>query len=200
MSEIIIVTISVLLEGFFSGSEIAIVSADSAKLLDLARNGNKNAELVLKLKANPIRFLTVCLIGTNLTTATTSFFGTLFILQYLPQYKDIGVFFIIPLTMIFGEMIPKAIYSKFATPISLIVSRAIKFLSKILAPIVFLLNKWSNMVSSFIKKEEDLITREEFYHMLDREKDCLPEHLRDIINRFKEKKDIEYALFGEKNA
>ncbi len=200
MSEIVIFIIAVLSEGFFSGSEIAIVSSDNGKLLTLAQSGNKSAELVLNLKKNPINFLTVCLIGTNLSAATASFFGTLFILQHLPQYKAIGVFFIIPIMMLFGEIIPKTVYSRFATPISLTVSKIIQILSKILSPAVFLLNKWSAFVSSFIKKEEDLITREEFYHMLDREKDCLSEHLRDIINRFKERKDIEYALFGEKNA
>ncbi len=198
MSEIVIFIIAILSEGFFSGSEIAIVSSDNGKLLNLSQSGNKNAATVLKLKENPINFLTVCLIGTNLSAATASFFGTLFILQHLPKYKAIGVFFIIPIMMLFGEIIPKTVYSRFATPISLTVSKVIQILSKILAPAVFLLNKWSNMVSSFIKKEEDLITREEFYYMLDREKDCLPEHLKDIIKRFKEKKDIEYALFGDK--
>ncbi len=199
MGELIIFFVAILSEGFFSGSEIAIVSSDNGKLLNLAQSGNKSAQEVLKFKENPIKFLTVCLIGTNLSAATASFSGTLFILKHLPVYEEIGVFFIIPIMMIFGEIIPKTLYSKFATSISLVIVRVIKFLSVLLTPAVFLLNKWSNMVSSFLKQEEDLITREEFHHMLNSEKDCLPSHLQVIINRFKENKDIEFALFGEKN-
>jgi CBS domain containing-hemolysin-like protein len=199
MSELITFVIALLSEGFFSGSEIAIVSSDNGKLLSLAQSGNKNAAEVLKLKENPINFLTVCLIGTNLSAATASFAGTLFILKHFPQYKEIGIFLIIPIMMVFGEIIPKTVYSKFATPISLAISRIIKFLSAALTPFVFLLNKWSNLVSSFLKSEEDLITKEEFDHMLEREKNCLPSHLQVIIDRFKETKNVEYAIFGEKN-
>ncbi|BBB32130.1 hypothetical protein TTHT_0544 [Thermotomaculum hydrothermale] len=198
MTELIIFVIAIIFEGFFSGSEIAIVSSDNGKLLNLALSGNKSAKLVLKLKENPINFLTVCLIGTNLSAATASFSGTMFILQHIPEYKNTGIFFIIPIMLTFGEIIPKTLYSKFATPISLAISRIIKFLSVLLKPAVFLLNKWSEFISSFFKREENLITREEFYHMLNREKDCLPEHLQVIINRFKGKKDIEFALFGDK--
>ncbi len=200
MTELIIFVIAILTEGFFSGSEIAIVSSDNGELLNLAKQKNKRAKDVLELKENPINFLTVCLIGTNLSAATASFAGTLFFLEHVEKYKEFAVFFIIPIMMTFGEIIPKTVYSKFATPISLGIVKVIKFLSTLLKPAVILLNKWSNMVSSFVKEEEDLITREEFFYMLDKEKNCLPPHLQDIIDRFKESKDIETAIFGEKNA
>ncbi len=199
MGEIITFILAILSEGFFSGSEIAIVSSDNSKLLLLAQSGDKKAKEVLKFKQNPIKFLTVCLIGTNLSAATASFFGTLFVLKHYPEFKELGVFFIIPVIMLFGEIIPKTIYSRFATPISLAIIRSIKFLSIILTPATFLLNKWSDLVSSFLKREEDFITKEEFYHMLENEKNCLPYHLQVIIDRFRERKDIEFALFGEKN-
>ncbi len=199
MIEIIIFFSALFCEGFFSGSEIAIVSSDNGKLVALAKKNNKSALKLLKLKETPIKFLSVCLIGTNFFTATASFAGTTFILKYIPDYKHIAIIAMIPIMMTLGEIIPKTIYSKFATSISMVIVHPIVFFSRILSPVIFFLDKWTVFISSFFKKEEDIITKEEFLILLDNEKKSLPAHLQVIINRFKEKKDIEFALFGENN-
>jgi len=57
-----------LLKGFFSGSEIALVSADKIKLRHKAKLGHKGAKMASKLLRTPDVLLSSTLVGTNLAT------------------------------------------------------------------------------------------------------------------------------------
>jgi hypothetical protein len=64
------------LKGFFSGSEIALVNADKIKLGHAAKQGRRGPRLVLELFRRPERVLTTTLVGTNVTTVTLTTLGT----------------------------------------------------------------------------------------------------------------------------
>ena len=67
---IIILAICVLLEGFFSGSEMAFVNADKHKLALATDAGSRLAVLALQLVKHPSKFFSTTLLGTNLSTVT----------------------------------------------------------------------------------------------------------------------------------
>ena len=60
------------LSGFFSGSEIAVVSADQIKLRHQAAKGSKGAKLALKMLEKPEWLLSTTLVGTNISVVTNT--------------------------------------------------------------------------------------------------------------------------------
>jgi len=63
-----------LIEGFFAGSEIALLSADKLSLKSKAARGSRRAKLALKLASNPERVLISTLVMTALCRILLSAF------------------------------------------------------------------------------------------------------------------------------
>jgi putative hemolysin len=129
-----------LLKGFFSGSEIALVNADKIKLGHAAKQGRRGARLVLELFRRPERLLTTTLVGTNVATVTLTTLGTLLMIHLLGEEAgDLYAFLIYtPLLLIPGEIVPKAIHQEKANAIAPVVVFPLRFFSWLFAPIVFL--------------------------------------------------------------
>ncbi|MBI4437224.1 MAG: HlyC/CorC family transporter [Candidatus Omnitrophica bacterium] len=110
-SIMILVGFFVLLGGFFAGSETALISLNRVKLRHLAESGNRNAQAIQKLLEDPDQVLITMLIGTNVALLLAS---SLF-LEYLvrrgtPFAEGVATLVITPLFLLFGEIIPKALF------------------------------------------------------------------------------------------
>ena len=81
-----------LLKGFFSGSEIALVNADKIKLRHAAKQGNRGAELAMKLLQKPEVMLSTTLVGTNISTIALTTVGTLLMVDWFGQRGDLYAF------------------------------------------------------------------------------------------------------------
>ena len=96
-----------ILKGFFSGSEIAMVNSDKLKLRHQAKVGNKGARLVLKLFKKPDVILGTTLVGTNIATVIISTLGALIFIDLFGSAGDlISVLVLSPILLIFGEVVP----------------------------------------------------------------------------------------------
>ncbi len=73
--EIAIILLLILLNGLFSMSETAVVSARKARLQQMADEGNRSAQAALDLANNPNRFLATVQIGITLIGILTGVFG-----------------------------------------------------------------------------------------------------------------------------
>ena len=92
---IILVMIALLLlQGFFSGSEIALVHADRLKLRHRANQGNQGAEKVLKFLHKPEVLLGTTLVGTNVSVVALTTLGTILMISFFGEYGDIYSFLI----------------------------------------------------------------------------------------------------------
>jgi len=87
--EILVILVFLVLKGFFSGSEIAMVNSDKLKLRHQAKLGDPGAKLVLKLFKTPDVILGTTLVGTNLATVTISTLGALIFIDP-PLARDRG--------------------------------------------------------------------------------------------------------------
>ena len=67
---LLIMFLLILLQGFFSGSEIALVNSDKLKLKHRAKQGHHGSRLVLQLFEKPERLLATTLVGTNIATVS----------------------------------------------------------------------------------------------------------------------------------
>ena len=79
---ILAMVLLLLLQGFFSGSEIALVHADRLKLHHLANQGHRGAALVLKLFRKPEVLLGTTLVGTNLSVVVLTTLGTILMIRF----------------------------------------------------------------------------------------------------------------------
>ena len=124
-------------KGFFSGSELALVSSDKLKLKTKAARGNKKAALLLKLYEHPESLLTTTLIGTNVCTMTLTVLGTATMIQLFGPGADIiAVLFLTPIMLIFGEIVPKSVFQQKADTIALQIIKPLSLFRALVLPIV----------------------------------------------------------------
>ncbi|MBT8148235.1 MAG: DUF21 domain-containing protein, partial [Gammaproteobacteria bacterium] len=125
-----------LAQGFFSGSEIALVSCDKLKLRSRAERGDKRAALVLKLFEKPETILATTLIGTNISTVSLTVLGTATMLELAGSGGEVyAVLLLTPLMLIFGEIVPKSVYQQHADSIAPHVATLLAVIRTLLLPI-----------------------------------------------------------------
>ena len=147
LTPIILLIIFTLLNGFFSGSEMAFITANENKLNKEAEAGSKKAKLTLQLYRNQDRVLAVVQVAITLIGTLNSSFATSGLSQFIAPYigeqgAAIAISLVVTLlTLIFGELLPKSIgqaipekYSKFA-------SSTINLIYNIFRPVVWFLTK-----------------------------------------------------------
>jgi putative hemolysin len=167
---LIVFIAALLLEGFFSGSEIAIVSCNKNIIEKQAEEGNKGAALVLKLLRKPNNLLAITLIGTNLSAVTNTVVVTLFFLQKFGIKGELYAFLLMsPSILLFGEIIPKAIYQQNATKFATKISFPLRIFGVIFSPLVLLLGLFSRSATSFLgikQNKANALSREDLQFLL----------------------------------
>ncbi len=129
------------LEAFFSGSELALVSADKLKLTHRAARGHRGARMALSLAQKPEWFFSATLLGQTLFVVGNSILVTFFIFDHFgPDYQLFGLL-LSPLILIFGEAVPKTLFQQWADRLTPIVSPVVLFFSYLFFPIVWPLSK-----------------------------------------------------------
>lgn len=130
-------TIAILLlaEGFFSGSEIAVISANRLHLKTRASQGDRGSALALKMLERPEFLLGSCLIGTNLSVVATSTVATIGLAHKFGTGGELFVAIILfPVVLLFGELIPKTVYRRHADAIVPIIIFPLWLFSILLTP------------------------------------------------------------------
>jgi putative hemolysin len=187
--EIIFILFSLVLTGFFAASEIAVVTSKKAFIKQFADKGSQRAGKLLKLKAEPDRFLATVQVGVTFLSALTSAIGGAASVKTLePFIADVPVPFISKwaspislgmvvviisyFTLIIGELVPKAIALRNPEKVGLFVSGPITFISNVASLFVTVLTASTNFVlrpfgaktfseRSFISEEEIKLLIEE---------------------------------------
>src|SRR5688500_7589249 len=123
----------ILLNGVFSMSELAIVSARTAQLRLAAERGSKGAKTALDLAADPGKFLSTVQIGITLVSIITGAVsgaalggpvGERLIVVGVPaEYADTAGFTVVIavttyLSLVVGELVPKQLALRAAMPIA----------------------------------------------------------------------------------
>jgi len=166
---IIIIFFSLLLEGFFSGSEMAVVSADQLKLRHLAAKGSKGAKLALKMLEKPEWLLSITLIGTNISVVTnTTMAAALMIHLFGDNGSWMAVVLIAPLIWVFGEIVPKSIFQQRADVITPYIIFILYYFSIIFYPILLVFSFLTRMLAKLTggNNQNPFTLREEIVTMM----------------------------------
>jgi CBS domain containing-hemolysin-like protein len=167
---ILVMVLLVLLEGFLSGSEIAMVAADRKKLSRFAHAGSRWDRLTFRILKEPSWFLSTTLVGSNLAEVANAALVTSILMGFYGSRGDLYAFLILtPLILIFGEILPKTLFQQKADPWVRKIVPAIWVVSLLLYPFVWLMSKATQAVSRLLKQEGEvrpLVTREELQLLL----------------------------------
>ena len=165
---ILIVLLCLALQAFFAGSEIAIVSCDKIKMKELAEKGSRSASLVLTSFLEIERFVSTSLVGINLSLITSTIVLTFFLQDYIGKGGEFYAILILsPLVVIFGQVVPKAVFQKSRNTMVLWSIYPLWFASKVFSPILSMVNIFVKVLLRLIGSTENpFVTREELLHAI----------------------------------
>lgn len=157
--ELVIIFILTLANGFFSGSEIAIVSARKSRLEAKAKEGSTGARQALNLQSNPDRFLATVQIGISLIGTFSAAFGGAQIADVIadalrPSLGDsadaiallLVVLCITYLSLVLGELVPKRLGLQMSERWAMLAAPIMVVLASIARPVVLLLTTSVNLI------------------------------------------------------
>ena len=161
-----------LLKGFFSGSEIALVNSDKLKMHHKAKQGNRGAQLVLKLFETPDVLLGTTLVGTNIATVILTTLGTLLMIRAFGQLGDLyAVLLFTPLFLVLGEIVPKSVYQQKSNEIAPVIVYPLRVFSILFYPLVFVFSRIARLCARLVgggKSDQNVfITREQMRMVVD---------------------------------
>jgi len=181
--ELTLIIAGVVLNGFFAASEIALVSARVSRLAEIARK-SAAAAVALRLKERPETFLATIQIGITLVGTLTSAIGGATAVEALtprllaaglgaaaqPIALGLVVVAITYLSLVVGELAPKAIALRDPERLSAFVARPIHALSRVSAKLVRILTTSTNIVLRLVgmgaPSESPFVSEEEVRYLL----------------------------------
>lgn len=152
--EIVIIFLLILLNGIFSMSEIALISARKNRLETAAKKGNTSAKTALDLANSPNKFLSTVQIGITLigiltgiysgdkiTTDVEAFFASYTLTFPYAHSLAVGVVVVVLtfFSLVLGELLPKRIGLNHPEAIAKAVAVPMKMISIVTAPFIWLL-------------------------------------------------------------
>lgn len=175
-----IVALLLLLNGFFAMAELAIVSAKRVRLRQLAEETkSRSARLALRLAEDPTSFLSIVQVGVTLNGVLAGAYSGATLAEPLGAFLDtlphvaphgealamgatvLGVSYF---SLVIGELAPKRIGLAYAEAIAVRVAGIMRFLAVVMAPAVWVLGLSTNLVLRLLrlnKPDTVLVTEEE---------------------------------------
>jgi CBS domain containing-hemolysin-like protein len=150
--ELIGVAVLILLNAFFVAAEYGLVTARRTRIIELQHQGNRRARDVLRITADPGRFIAAMQLGVTLTSLGIGALGeaTLSrefkhwlaaILAIIIAYAILSFFHVV-----FGELVPKGIALGHAEGTALWVSGPVRAFFVVFGPVIWVLRKTTDLI------------------------------------------------------
>lgn len=147
--------ILLILSGFFSGSETALLSLDKLRVRFLQQQQRPGAAKLAALLDNPDRLLSGILVGNNLVNIAASVIAAGLCVSYFGERGELlTVLILTPILLIFSEVCPKTYAAQYPEKMSFLVLNPIRFVVWILAPVIFVVSAISRLMTSFIRRKD----------------------------------------------
>lgn len=155
-----------LCEAFFAGSEMGIVSLNRIRLQHFADEGSKSAELVLRMLENPEKVLGTTLVAVNLAiVASASLASYVTALHFKESSELLTTAIMLPLIVVFGELIPKMVFRRNADRLTLVSVHVLRVAYLVLFPMVTMCSAigkgLARVVGAHGEERNPYVTREE---------------------------------------
>lgn len=213
LGRVILLFVLIIINGFFSCAEIAVIQIGEGKLKKLSEEGNQKAKRLLKFKEDPSRFLSTIQVAITLAGflssafASESFAGMVdqFVRRFFPALSldvihPISIVLITILlsylSIVFGELVPKRLAQVYTEPIALFITPVLGLVSILSTPLVFLLSASTNSILRLIginpDEDSNQISEEDILMMVDEgmEKGTIESTENEFIQNVFEFKDL----------
>ena len=174
------------LSAFFSGVETAMMSLNRYRLKHLVKENDKGAIRADKLLKRPDRLLGVILIGNNFVNILAASLTTVLCLNLFGDSGVvIGSIVLTLFILVFAEITPKTFAALNSEKVALPASLILKYLQKILRPLVLFVNFFSNFFMRLLGTKETTINEdlspEELKSVLENSGDLIPKKYQDML-------------------
>ncbi|MDN6397504.1 MAG: hemolysin family protein [Alkalibacterium sp.] len=174
---IVVIITLIVLHGFFSAVEMAMISINPKKIMEASLDGNKKAKRILRILENADEFLTTIQVGMSLTAVLTSGTTVLLIAQVVELFTNpilssqvfgliVSAVILTYLLLSFGEKLPKAIAKQNPDEMAMKLSGLVIGLRYLSMPMVWLLNitirGMKRLLPIDFLANDETITRDEF--------------------------------------
>lgn len=191
---IIILVALLLIAGFFSGAEGALLSVTDVKVRTYLKQKKRGAGTLQKIKRNPRRMIITILVGNNVANISAASLTSIIVNDTFGSAAlgyATGVLTL--LVLIFGEITPKTFANRYAGTIALWISRPIYLFGIVIFPVTWLLELITSAMHKLVKvQDHESITETEIKEMIQFgvEKNVIEPHEQYIINRALKFSDI----------
>jgi putative hemolysin len=183
-TELLIILVLTLANGFFASSEIAIVSARRSRLEARAKAGSKGAQRAIELSENPDRFLATVQVGITLIGTFSAAFGGARISEILEGWfltipplaryaEPLGLVVVVALltyiSLILGELVPKRLALRSPEGLASFAAPFMSRLAWFTRPIIAILTFSVNVVMRLLGQggaEESTVTEEDIVYLV----------------------------------
>lgn len=174
------------LSAFFSSAETGMMALNRFKLKHLVKQRNKSAIRANKLLQRPDRLLGIILIGNNFVNILAAALTTILCLRLFGDSGVlIGSIILTMIVLIFAEVTPKTFAANYSEKVALPSSLILKFLQKILYPLVWIVNFFSNSILKLLgvkeKESEEDLSPEELKSILENSGDLIPSRYQEML-------------------
>ncbi|MCU7889573.1 MAG: hemolysin family protein [Candidatus Thiodiazotropha sp. (ex Lucinoma aequizonata)] len=162
-------TVLLVLSGIFSGTETALITLSMARAESLCKEGRRGANALYLLKKDPSRMLITILIGNNAVNIAASAMATVIATDYFGDSgPGIAVGVLTILILVFGEITPKSLATRFSERISLFIAPVIFGFMRLIYPLVWLFLQFTNWVQSATNAMNDpMVTESEVITLIE---------------------------------
>jgi len=194
LTEIIVLLLLLLLSAVFSSSETALISLSLARAKSLYDEQRPGSSALIGLKKNPDKMLITILLGNNLVNIAASAMATVLATKYFgkagPAYA-VGALTL--LILVFGEITPKSIATKYAERLSLFLAPFIILFMRATYPCVLVLSMITQGAKKWSRSDGDpIVTESELINMAEHgeEEGMILSEEREMIERIFEFNDL----------
>ena len=158
MLDLNLALLGLILSIIYSSAEIALLSANALQLDVWEKQEKYLARLASSILDRKPEYLSVILIGTNLSNILATSFATVYLLRSNLLPHQLIIIPIAIVILLFGEILPKSIMQRYANLGLIILSPILKLSYFLFFPIIFLLRQtgWMNVTERFSKTAEEL--------------------------------------------
>ncbi len=169
---VILILLFLILQAFFAGSEIALISCDKIKMRSLAEEGSAAAGLVLNAHSKIESFIGTTLIGVNLSLIINTLVLTFYFEEIFGQRSGLYTVAVLsPLIVVFGQVVPKAVFESKRNSIVLWIIYPLWVFSKLFYPVLFFVNLFTRGILNRPGNNMSSITREELEDVMEEDED-----------------------------
>jgi magnesium and cobalt exporter, CNNM family len=160
--ELVALAALILANGFFVAAEYGLVTSRRTRIMELEHEGNRGARLVLRITADPPRFISAMQLGVTISSLAIGALGEQVLANKFDQWvaSFLAVLFalliVTYLHVVIGELVPKGIALAYPERTALAVSRPVRTFFTVFKPLIWLLQSSSSAILRLLGLEQRL--------------------------------------------